>query len=115
VRGDPHRLVHDDDVIVVVDDAHARDGLGHDLRRQRGCRQVNVEPCSRGDPVGLDRRRPVDKHRAGGYEVSRLGAREAEEPGKGRVDALPCKTVGDGQASTVGHSAEYAVRDQIAD
>ena len=47
--------------------------------------------------------RGVDADAAGGREVGGTGAREAEEPGDGRVDALTLEPVGNEHRAGVTH------------
>ena len=91
--------------VVVVHDLHAFDGLGHDLygRGRRG--QLHFEPCPAVHPVRLAGRGPVQQHLSVGGQFGRLGAREAEYPGDGGVDALALQSVRYGQGTGLGKGA----------
>ena len=107
VGGHPDRLVDDDEVVVVVDDAHPGHGLGDHLegRALLAGRQRHLEQVAGTDPVGLAGLLVVDLHVAGRGEVGGLGARDPEEPGQGSVDALPLEAVGDEKGSGVSQVA----------
>ena len=101
MRGDAHGLVDDDDVVVVVDDAHALDRLG--LARSGGFRKRDLEPGAGDEAIGLAGGAAVDAHRARGAQVCRCRAREAEEPGQADVDALPREPFGHRESADVRH------------
>ena len=102
---DPDRLVDHDQVVVVVHDAHARHGLGHDLGRLDRPGEVDLEPAPGVDAVGLADRGSVERDPAAGREVGRLGPGHAEQPGQGGVDPLTLQALGHRQAPQTAHGA----------
>ena len=55
MRRDPDRLVDDDQIVVVVDDRHPRDGLGDDLDGPARCnrRKDDLQHVTSGGPGRL--------------------------------------------------------------
>ncbi len=102
VGGDADRLHDDHDVVVVVDDLHALDGLGDDLDRRSGLRHLHLQPGAPVDPLGLPGHRAVHLDLPGGGQLGGLGAGEAEHAGDGGVDALALQTVRYGQGADLG-------------
>jgi hypothetical protein len=97
VHRDPDGLVDDDDLVVLVQDLQALDGLGgHDLGLVVGVRQVDLEPAAGHEPVGLARRAPVEADRAVLGQGGDHGAREPEHAGEAGVETHPVEPVGDG-------------------
>ncbi len=105
VGGHADRLDDHDDVVVVVDDLHALDGLGDDLHRRGRRGHLDLEPGAAGHPVGLPGRGAVQLDLARGRQLRRLGAGEAEHSGDGGVDALALEAVGYGQGADLGNGA----------
>ena len=103
VRGDADRLVDDHDVVVVVHDPEALDGLGHQPYGRRRVGQRHLEPAAGVHPGGLADHLPVELHVAAGGEVGGLGPRDAEQPGQSGVDALALEALGHGQAAVLAH------------
>ena len=58
MSGDARRLVHDQDVVVLVDDHQAGHGLWPRLHRHRR-RQRDIQPLPGGYPVRFGRGRPL--------------------------------------------------------
>ena len=103
MRGDADRLDDHDDVVVVVHDLHALDGLGDDLHRRGRLRHLDLEPGAAVHPLGLADHRAVDLDLPGGGQLGRLGTGEAEHAGDGGVDALALQAVGYGQGADLGN------------
>ncbi len=105
VGGDADGLDDHDDVVVVVHDLHALDGLGDHLhgRGRRG--HLDLEPGAAVDALGLADHRSVDLHLPRRRQLGGLGAGEAEHAGDGGVDALALQAVGHGQGADLGNRA----------
>ncbi len=102
MRGYAHRLHDHDDVVVVVDDLHALDGLGDDLHRSGRLRHLHFQPGTAPHPFGLPDHRTVHLYLPGGGQLCGLGAGEAEHAGNGGVDPLAFQAIGYGQGADLG-------------
>ncbi len=110
VCGHSDWLVHDDDVVVVVQDEQARHRLGVDRDWRCGVRKLDLEHRACMNTVALEGRSAVDEHRTSADQVSRLGSRQPEEPRHGSVDALALKALGDGDTAMFWHLVRLARR-----
>ena len=88
-------LVDDDEGILVVDDAHSRHGVGHDLERLPGFRHHDVEPFAGDDAIGFDDRAPRHLHSPVCADIGGRSAGEAEQLRHRGVDALAVESLGD--------------------
>jgi hypothetical protein len=102
MSGDPHRLVDDHDVVVLVNDPKT----GHALGRRRvgfgGPRQLDVEPGAAADAVRPVAAYSVESHRPGVDEFRGSGSGQPEQAGDSRVEAQPVEAVGHRDPTPVG-------------
>jgi hypothetical protein len=105
VRRHAHRLVDHDDVVVVVDHAHAGHGLRDDLEARAGADggQADLEKVTRAHPVGLARGPMVELDLPRLGEVGGLGPRHPEQPRQRRIQALALEPVGDEEGPLLSH------------
>src|SRR5690606_28189112 len=97
-------LVHDDDVLVLVQDAHPGDPLGDGRGRHGRRRQLDLQPGAGVQPLGLGGHRgAVQQDVAGGDDLGRAAPRQPEQPRERRVDAFALQAVGDGEAPHLPH------------
>ena len=105
--GDADRLLDDDEVIIVQEDAHAFDRLGCALRL--GIREGDVEPLALREPVGLHRDRVIDEHSTVLDERSGRAAREPEHPREADIDAFAGEALRHGKSARPGGTAKRSL------
>ncbi len=93
--GDPDRLVHDDDVVVVVEDAETLDRRGFHRHRTRRGGQPDLQPGTAADPVGPAPDLPVKARLAVVDERGGHGPRQPEHPRDRRVETDAVEPVRD--------------------
>src|SRR5690606_23457614 len=104
VRSDAHGLVDHDDVVVLMDEAHALGDLGAHLDGRLLIRQLHVQDSARFQAGGAGRDLPVHEHVPGHAEVRRAGAGKAQHAREAHIHALPSQAVGDEQGAEGAHA-----------
>src|SRR5699024_9009641 len=109
MRGDADGLVEHDDVVVLVDQAHARGDLRTHLDRGLLLGQLDMHHHPGLEPGGAGRRRTVDEHVACRDEVRGAGAGQAQHPRDAHVDPFAGEAVGDHQRARRAHLCSSGV------
>src|SRR5690606_41876847 len=103
MRRDAHGLVDHDDVVVLVDQAHALGDLGPDLDGRLLVRQLDVHHRPGLETGGAGGDLAVDQDVPGHDEVGGAGAGQAQHAGDAHVHTLPGEAVGDHQGAGGAH------------
>ncbi len=101
--GNPDRLVHHDEIVVVVEHRQARDRFGIQLRGALRLRQLHLEPGAGPQPLGLGHCAAVQQDLPGIHQFGCHGAGQPEQAGQPGVQAFAGQAVRDRQAAAVTH------------